>query len=227
MSGCPGAFFGNNRGAQAVKTNMNSLLLGTALVVGSGACCAAAPAPALRDLNGVLRRPLAAQGARGVVLVFIADDCPISNSYAPEISRLAARCAAKGVAFTLVNTDTQVSADQVKKHGMEYGLTCRTLLDPGHLLTKYAGATATPEAVILCAERDAGIPGAHRQPVCGLRESASAGDHARSAGRSGCVFGTQSRHQSRNQAGRVLYLKRMQHTGLKPHADITEPTGVG
>lgn len=127
---------------------MNSLLLGTALVVGSGACCAAAPAPALRDLNGVLRRPLAAQGARGVVLVFIADDCPISNSYAPEISRLAARCAAKGVAFTLVNTDTQVSADQVKKHGMEYGLTCRTLLDPGHLLTKYAGATATPEAVL-------------------------------------------------------------------------------
>lgn len=148
MIGCRDAFFGNNRAVYAVKGNMTRLLFGTVLGLGAASCCVGAPAPALRDLNGVLRQPLAAPGGRGVALLFIADDCPISNSYAPEINRLAARFTVQGVLFYLVNTDTHVSAAEVKKHGGEYGLTCLTLLDPGHALAKYAGATATPEAAV-------------------------------------------------------------------------------
>ncbi len=117
-------------------------------MLGSGAGSLAAPAPALRDLDGVLRQPLAAPQGRGVALLFIADDCPISNSYAPEINRLAARAASHNMPFYLVNTDTHVTVEEVRKHGQEYGLTCPTLLDPKHVLAKYAGATATPEAVV-------------------------------------------------------------------------------
>lgn len=127
---------------------MIRLLFAAALGLGMTTNACAAPAPALRDLDGKLQQPLAAQGTRGVVLLFIADECPISNSYAPEISRLAARCASQNVKFTLVNTDTHVSANDVKKHGQEYGLKCPTLLDPTHALARYAHATATPEAIV-------------------------------------------------------------------------------
>ncbi len=127
---------------------MTRFLLGAALLLGAAAGCLAAPAPVLRDLGGTLRQPLDPGAARGVVLLFIADDCPISNSYAPEINRLAARFASQNVTFTLVNTDTHVSAGDVKKHGQEYGLHCPTLLDPDHALAKYAHAAATPEAVV-------------------------------------------------------------------------------
>ncbi len=127
---------------------MTRLLWSAALALGTAASGLAAPMPALRDLEGVLRRPLPAPAGRGVALMFIADDCPISNSYAPEINRLAALYASRGVTFYLVNTDTHVSAEEVKKHGREYGLTCPTLLDPSHALAHYAKATATPEAVV-------------------------------------------------------------------------------
>src|SRR4051794_24663626 len=40
------------------------------------------------DVDGKPHHPLEADGASGVVLLFIAADCPISNSYAPEIGRI-------------------------------------------------------------------------------------------------------------------------------------------
>jgi hypothetical protein len=40
------------------------------------------------DLNGHPVGSLAPAGARAVVLVFAASDCPISNRYIPEIERL-------------------------------------------------------------------------------------------------------------------------------------------
>ncbi len=133
---------------QAVKTNMTRSLFIAGLGLGLAASGLAAPAPALRDLDGALQQPLASGASRGVVLLFFADDCPISNSYAPEIGRLAARFAGQNIKFMLVNTDTHVSAAEVKKHGQEYGLRGPTLLDPTHALAKYVRATATPEAVV-------------------------------------------------------------------------------
>lgn len=127
---------------------MTRCFFATALVLGLAASGMAAPAPALRGVDGAVHQPLASGAGRGTVLVFIGDDCPISNSYAPEISRLAARCAARHLALTLVNTDTQATAAMVRRHGQEYGLHCLTLLDPARALAKYAGATVTPEAVV-------------------------------------------------------------------------------
>ena len=51
------------------------------------------------DLQGRAVDPLANAEARLSVLVFLRSDCPISNRYAPEIRRLHARFAPRGVAF--------------------------------------------------------------------------------------------------------------------------------
>ena len=93
--------------------------------------------------------PLAhAAGKKAVVLLFIARDCPISNSYAPEIKRIIARYAPRKVAFTLVYPDPDTSLAAARQHAKDYGYTCPLLLDPVHTLVRRAGVTVTPEAAV-------------------------------------------------------------------------------
>jgi thiol-disulfide isomerase/thioredoxin len=87
-------------------------------------------------------------GKKAVVLLFIARDCPISNSYAPEIKRIITRYTPQKVAFTLVYPDPDTSPSAAKQHAKEYGYTCPLLLDPAHRLVRRAGATVTPEAAV-------------------------------------------------------------------------------
>ena len=108
----------------------------------------AAPKPDLRDLDGRAHEP----GPKATVLLFVLADCPISNSYAPEIERIRKRYAAKGVAFFLVHCDPDATAAQARKHAKDYGLGCPVLLDPKHRLAKKAGATKAPEVAVLTPE---------------------------------------------------------------------------
>lgn len=101
----------------------------------------AAPLPRPDPLAGI-------RGKKAVVLLFIASDCPISNSYAPEIKRLCARYTPRNVAFSLVYSDPDLSLAAAKKHAGEYGYTCPLILDPTHRLARRAGATVTPEAAV-------------------------------------------------------------------------------
>ena len=102
----------------------------------------------LRDTNGVLRQPLAAEGNKAVVLIFIVNDCPISNGYAPEINRLCAGYAPKKIGFRLVSVDSGVPAAAIKQHAQQYGYRCPDLLDPDHTFVKFVGATVTPEVTV-------------------------------------------------------------------------------
>ncbi len=109
---------------------------------------AAGTPPLLRDTDGVLRRPLATDGDKAVVLVFISDDCPISNGYAPEINRLCAAYGPKKIGFRLVSVDTGTAVAAIKRHARQYGYRCPDLLDPGHALVGAVGATVTPEVAV-------------------------------------------------------------------------------
>ena len=91
----------------------------------------------------------AAGGDRAVVLLFIARDCPISNTYAPEVQRIVRRYAARRVAFRLVYADPGLSRADAAKHAREYGYTCPILMDPAHRWARRVGATVTPEAAVL------------------------------------------------------------------------------
>lgn len=121
------------------------------IIVGLGSAFAQEPAQkiALQDVDGGTRTPLEIGENKAVLLFFLLPDCPVSNSYAPEIERIAAAYKGKKIACYIVHGDPDVTAAQAKKHAKEYGLTCPVLLDPAHRLAKKAGATMAPEAAVL------------------------------------------------------------------------------
>src|SRR3954470_2773277 len=89
----------------------------------AGAKTAPASRPAtdieLEDATGVSHRPLDVKDAAGAVLIFIATDCPISNSYAPEINRICTEYDGHGPGkfrFYLVQVDPDLSPEAAARH---------------------------------------------------------------------------------------------------------------
>src|SRR5438270_9304376 len=112
-------------------------------------CCAAwagAPQFRLRDVQGGIHTSAEWTGRRAVVLFFITTDCPVGNSYVPEMNRLREAYANRGVAFYAVQADPSVHEADVAKYANEYHYTFPLLLDPGHILVRHTGATVTPQA---------------------------------------------------------------------------------
>ena len=107
------------------------------------------PAVEFTDTAGHVQTPLSQPDRKATVLFFVLPDCPISNSYAPEIRRICADYEKKKVAFFLVHPDPDVTAEQAKAHAKEYGYTCPVLRDPAHVLVKKAGVATAPEVAIL------------------------------------------------------------------------------
>ena len=87
------------------------------------------------------------------VLIFVSTECPISNRYAPEITRLYHEFAARGVRFQLVYPNPLDTEAAVAKHLEEYGYPQIAQRDPNHALVKKAGVTITPEAAIFDARQ--------------------------------------------------------------------------
>lgn len=104
----------------------------------------------LRDVDGREVQPLNPSGPADV-LFFITNDCPISNSYAPEIQHICSEYAVKGVRCALVYSDLTIDAAAVRKHRSEYSYpaTIPAVRDEDHKLARATGATITPEAVVV------------------------------------------------------------------------------
>lgn len=100
------------------------------------------------DVDGRVQK-LSAPDRKATVLFFLLPDCPVSNSYAPEIKRFVADYAAKNVAAFIVHADPDVTKERAKQHAKEYDLSCPILLDPTHVLVKKTGATMAPEVAVL------------------------------------------------------------------------------
>lgn len=85
------------------------------------------------------------------MFVFLATDCPNSNSYAPELARLYSAYESRGVAFYAVYFDPAETAANVRKHDHEYAIPFPALLDPRQAVARATGARVTPEAVVISA----------------------------------------------------------------------------
>lgn len=107
-----------------------------------------APAPSAHALDGAPFDPLADREHELVVLVFVTPDCPVSNRYAPELSRIAASTPADRVAWWLVYPDPDVRPEAIDAHRSEYALAIPALRDPQHVLVARAHAKVTPEAAV-------------------------------------------------------------------------------
>ncbi len=125
------------------------LHLGLAALLAAANVLAAAPAHVL-DLAGRPVNPLApAAGRVATVLVFTTTDCPISNRYAPEIQRLAARFEKRGIGFTLVYPVSTDTPPVIREHLKKFGYAVPVVRDTAQELVKHTGVQVTPEVAVV------------------------------------------------------------------------------
>ncbi len=106
----------------------------------------AAPAITLQDATGAAHTPLAVDGRKATVLLFLMHDCPVANASAPAIARVVADFEPRGVEFFGVYAAE--SAEEIATHRESYKLPFPGLLDPQCQLARHAGATRVPEAAV-------------------------------------------------------------------------------
>ena len=103
----------------------------------------------LRDTQGGIHTSAEWANQKAVVLFFVTTDCPVGNSYVPEMNRLREAYGARGVGFYAVQADPTVANDMVARYARDYRYSFPLLLDPTQILVRHANATITPQAAIL------------------------------------------------------------------------------
>ncbi len=73
----------------------------------------------VRGIDGAALRPLEPAGVANVLL-FVATDCPVAATYAPEIQHICAAYAGRGVSCTLIYEQADVQPDAVRQHLQDY-----------------------------------------------------------------------------------------------------------
>jgi thiol-disulfide isomerase/thioredoxin len=124
------------------------ILLATLAPTPLGAAQTASPIAPVRDAGGH-RLNLFGEETKAAVLIFMTNECPITNSYIPEINRIAADYGVRKIAFYAVYPDPTISIPAIRKHARDFGLNMPLIPDPAHDLVHRVGATVTPEAAVL------------------------------------------------------------------------------
>ena len=133
----------------AVAVGARSFAIGTTL---EGQRSASAE---IADIDGRPLNPFAPTGAASVIF-FIATDCPVSNSYSPEIQRICTDYAPRGVTCSLIYEDVDLAPSasslnaSVRRHLQEYRYSgISAAIDRSRVIAKRAKASVTPEAVVV------------------------------------------------------------------------------
>jgi peroxiredoxin len=90
---------------------------------------------------------------RAVVVLFLGTQCPINNLYAAHLGELHKEFAPQGVQFLAINANQQDGARDIAEHARKYELPFPVLRDEGNVIADRFGATRTPEAFVLDAQR--------------------------------------------------------------------------
>ena len=122
------------------------------LVLASAAWARPGLQVALHDAEGAVHKQDEWTQARAVVIFFVTTDCPLSNGYAPEMNRIEQAYAPRGVRVYAVQGDTTIADEEVRRHAREFAYRFPVLLDPQQILSRYTGATTTPEVAVLSGE---------------------------------------------------------------------------
>jgi len=124
-------------------------------VTGSAFQVSARQTESILDIDGLLHDPFRPAGAANVI-VFVATDCPISNSYAPEIQRICRDYRSRGVACFLMYEDVDVTSsptplnEAVKEHVREFRyVDVPAVVDRSRRIARRAKASITPQAVVI------------------------------------------------------------------------------
>jgi len=101
----------------------------------------------VRDLRGSPLNP----AGRWLVVVFLGQECPVSNASIPVLNKLAAEFAPRGFTFIGAYVDPTADLEALRAHAADYAIGFATADDREHRLVRAAGATFTPEAAVFSA----------------------------------------------------------------------------
>jgi peroxiredoxin len=110
---------------------------------------AAFPQFQLRDAQGGVHTTAEWSGAKAILLFFVTTDCPVANSYVPEMNRIHDAYASRRVRVYGVQADPTVTDAAVAAYAKDFRYGFPLLLDPRQELVRLAGATITPQAAVL------------------------------------------------------------------------------
>jgi hypothetical protein len=104
----------------------------------------------VRDLDGRSWTPLSPGRGETNLVLFIGADCPVTRRYSPEMDRIAADYAKRGVRTWFVFADRALTPAGARQHLKDFhaGSTSPAVIDADFALTAAAGVTVTPEAAV-------------------------------------------------------------------------------
>jgi peroxiredoxin len=83
------------------------------------------------------------------VVMFIATQCPVSNSYNERMKALYADYSPRGVKFIVINSNRTEPASEVETHAASHGFAFPVYKDPLNVVADLFGAQVTPETYVL------------------------------------------------------------------------------
>ncbi|HZZ43642.1 MAG TPA: redoxin domain-containing protein [Tepidisphaeraceae bacterium] len=87
--------------------------------------------------------------ARATAIVFIATDCPISNSYIPTLNTLAAKWSGQSVPFVGILSEPSLTRQQAADWAKSYSAAFPVIFDASGELARKFNPSKTPEAFVL------------------------------------------------------------------------------
>jgi len=103
----------------------------------------------LKSINGQVIAPFADSSTKVVSLIFVTNTCPVANAFQPSLAAFHKAYAKQGVVCVQVHCSSLVTADEVKKHIVDFGITMPVVYDPKQDLGRLTGAKVTPEAIVI------------------------------------------------------------------------------
>ena len=103
----------------------------------------------LPDYNGEMHSLTDYKDSKAIVIIFVATECPVSNAYNTRMENLYKEYNAKGVSFLGINSNKAESAERVKEHADENGLTFTILKDKNNVVADELDASVTPEVYVV------------------------------------------------------------------------------
>jgi hypothetical protein len=99
------------------------------------------------DLHGAPLNPT----ARWYVVVFLGQECPVSNASIPVLNALSAEFSPQGFALVGAYVDPTAAVSDLRAHARDFAIAFATADDRAQRLAKAAGASYTPEAAVFTA----------------------------------------------------------------------------
>ena len=133
----------------AISLALMMLLTATAVAETTDETAKQLRALKLTSVNGHLIAPFDDLSIKAISLIFVADTCPVANAFQPSLAAFHKAYADQGVVCVQVHCSSLVTAGEVKKHVVDFGITMPVVYDPKQELGRLTGAKCTPEAIVI------------------------------------------------------------------------------